>query len=228
MKLVALLPMKGHSERVPNKNIRDFCGKPLYHWILESLLASDYIDHVVINTDSQRIANDAIANFDRVRVIDRPASIQGDHTPMNDIIAYDLSNTEAEHYIQTHSTNPLLRTDTMNRAVERYLSRLDEYDSLFSVTRLQTRLYSKDGLPMNHDPKILLRTQDLEPLFEENSNIYVFSKASFTKSKNRIGEKPQIMEIEKLESVDIDEESDFKIAEMLCRLGNMESIARPQ
>ena len=217
-KLIALLPMKAHSERVPNKNMRDFCGKPLYHRVLEALLGSRHIKEVCINTDSKQIAEDAHSNFDRIRIIDRPQYLQGDLVPMNDIIAYDLTQIEGEHFLQTHSTNPLLTIPTINHAIEAYFNNLDRCDSLFSITRLQTRLYWQDGRPINHNPDELLRTQDLPPVCEENSNLYIFSKKSFQKHKRRIGEKPYLFEMDKIEAVDIDEETDFQIAEALYRL----------
>jgi len=217
MKLIALLPMKGTSERVPNKNMKDFDGAPLYHAIMKSLLASKYIDKVVINTDSEVIASDAKEHFqDRVIIIDRPKSIQGGDVSMNIIIDYDLSQLNGEHFLQTHSTNPLLRAETIDKATEQYFDGLDKYDSLFGVTKVQTRFYDKDANPINHNPEELLRTQDLEPLYEENSNFYIFSKKSFEDAgKKRIGIKPQIFEVNKLEAVDIDEPEDFKLAELL-------------
>jgi N-acylneuraminate cytidylyltransferase len=219
MKLTALLPMKGTSERVPNKNMRNFDGKPLYHAIMNSLLASKYIDKVVINTDSEIIADDTKKNFgDRVVIIDRLVEIQGGDVSMNVIIDYDLNQLDGEHFLQTHSTNPLLRVETIDKAIEKYFDGLEKFDSLFGVTKVQTRFYDKDANPINHNPEELLRTQDLEPLYEENSNFYIFSKKSFEKAgKKRIGLKPQIFEVNKLEAVDIDEPEDFILAELLYK-----------
>lgn len=212
--------MKGHSARVPNKNLRLFFDRPLYHWILNVLLKSIYITRVIINTDSQLIIQDVQKHFrNNVVIINRPIKIQGDFIPMNGIIAYDLSQIEGEHFLQTHSTNPLLTTKTIDKAIECYFNNLYLYDSLFSVTRIQTRLYWKDGQPINHNPAELLRTQDLEPVFEENSNIYIFSRDSFARNGNkRIGLKPFMFEIDRLEAIDIDEEEDFILAETLYRL----------
>jgi len=217
LKIYALLPMKSNSERVPNKNMRDFDGAPLYHAIMKALLGSKYVDKVVIDTDSAIIADDATKTFgDRVILIDRPEEIQGDYVSMNNIIDYDLSQLEGEYFMQTHSTNPLVMTSTIDAAIEQYFEGERHYDSLFSVTRLQTRLYDKNARPINHDPNELLRTQDLEPLFEENSNFYIFSREAFySADKKRIGLKPQIFEVNKLEAVDIDEPEDFKLAELL-------------
>ena len=223
MKITALLPMKAHSERVPNKNIKNFCGNPLYHAVLSTLLKSEYIDKVIINTDSDIIKKDAPKNFERVVIIDRLKEIQGDFVSMNDIIAYDLKQTGGEHFLQTHSTNPLLTVETLELAIREYFNALQEHDSLFSVTRIQSRLYWKSGEPLNHNPQELLRTQDLPPLYEENSNFYLFSKASFAASGNgRIGLKPGMFEMDKLEAVDIDEEEDWQLAEILFKLRNPE------
>jgi len=209
--------MKGNSERVPNKNMRNFDSTPLYHSIMKSLLASKYIDSVIINTDSKIIATDAKNNFgDKVIIINRPTKIQGDFVSMNEIIKYDLTQIGTTHFLQTHSTNPLLKTLTIDKAIEKYFKNLENFDSIFGVTKVQTRFYDKDVKPINHNPEELLRTQDLEPFYEENSNFYIFSKESFKNAGNkRIGLNPQIFEVNKLEAVDIDEPEDFKLAELL-------------
>jgi CMP-N-acetylneuraminic acid synthetase len=219
MKITALLPMKGHSKRVPNKNMRLFAGKPLYHCIAQALQDSPVIESILINTDSEIIAEDATKHFSKIKIIERPEKLHGDMVPMNDIIAHDLSVCEGEHFLQTHSTNPLLKITTLKKAVSEYFNVLDRYDSLFSVTKIQTRLYWETGEPVNHNPKELLRTQDLPPLFEENSNFFIFSKSSFYAADNkRIGRKPMMFPMDKLEAIDIDEEEDFILAETLIKM----------
>ncbi len=209
--------MKEHSERVPAKNTKPFCGRPLFHWIIESLKKSRYVVGIVINTDSKDIAEDASQTFG-AKIIERPPHLRGDFVSMNDIIAYDLSQIKGEHFLQTHSTNPLLTAKTIDLAIETYFSNLERYDSLFSVTRVQARLYWPDGKPINHNPDKLLRTQDLPPVFEENSSLYIFSKESFKRVRNkRIGSKAQMFEINKFEAVDIDELKDWQIAEILYK-----------
>lgn len=90
-------------------------------------------------------------------------------------------------------------------------------DSLFSVTRLQTRLYDAQGKAINHDPKILIQTQDLPPVYEENSCIYLFSAESLKKNGTRIGASPILFETDPEESWDIDEEIDFKMVELMLK-----------
>lgn len=218
----ALLPMKGHSERVKNKNVRNFNGRPLFYYILDTLRECEYIGDIYIDTDSLEIESLAKAYDRNIKIIKRPECLCGDMISMNRIIQYDLSQIGNHHFIQTHSTNPLLKVKTLTNACEKFISGMERYDSIFSVNRIQTRLYDQNACPMNHNPKFLIRTQDLPPLFEENSNFYIFSRESFLKNNSRIGSNPQMMEMDPLESIDIDEETDFVLAETLYRMRNGE------
>ena len=208
--------MKEYSERVPNKNIRDFCGKPLFYYILESLSKSKYIDEIIINTDSKKIAKNAKEFFD-VTIHMRPDYLlKINSNEANLIIEDDISKIDCEYFIQTHSTNPLLKTESIDKSIEDFFNQ-KEYDSLFSVTPYQTRLFFENGTPVNHNPNELIKTQDLPFLYEENSCIYIFSKNSFLKNKNRVGKNPKLFPINKLEAVDIDEMEDFIFAEFLMK-----------
>jgi len=220
MRIVALLPMKGNSERIPNKNLKDFCGQPLYHSVLNELLLSKYISQIIINTDSENIKKDIIKNFNnKVIIHDRSKEIVGDMVSMNKIIEFDICKYPADIYIQTHSTNPLIKSESIDKALEQMFVRNNKYDSIFSVTKIQTRLYNDKCIAVNHNPKKLIRTQDLPPLYEENSNFFIFTKKSFYENdKKRIGQKPMMFEIDKLEAIDIDEPQDFIIAEALYKL----------
>lgn len=208
----ALIFMKYHSERVPRKNIRDFCGRPLFHWILQTLENAKYISEIIINTDSEEIANDAQKHF-KVTIHLRPDYLLAiNSNEANQIIAHDLALTDGEFFFQTHSTNPNLRVDTVNRAIESFFeSKI--HDSLISVTPIKKRFYWPDGRPINHDPQSLIKTQDQVPLYEENSCIYLFSREGFQKQQSRIGINPLFFPINPMEAGDIDEESDFIIAE---------------
>ena len=214
-KIKALLFMKGYSERIPKKNIKLFCNRPLFHWILDTLTKSNYVDEIIINTDDDDIARSATDYFD-VTIHMRPEyllEITSDEA--NQIMAYDLSLMENEYFIQTHSTNPLLTTKTLDCSIETYFNNLTEYDSLFSVTPIQKRFFWRSGKPVNHDPGTLIKTQELQYLYEENSCIYIFSRNVFEKRSNRIGFKPFMFPMDPYESIDIDEPFDFSIAEAL-------------
>lgn len=214
-RIVALVPMRHESERVSGKNYRKFADKPLYHHIVQSLLECGRIAEVVIDTDSAIIMSDAREHFPQVRIIERPEFLRGGDVPMNDILIHDVELCKADFFLQTHSTNPLLRSETIARAVDLFLHGYPKWDSLFSVTSIQVRLWDQMGHPVNHDPNELLRTQDLDPIFEENSNLYIFTLESLRRRRNRIGERPFLFEINREEAWDIDEELDFRIAEFL-------------
>jgi len=216
-KLVALLPMKAHSSRVEGKNFRDLAGKPLFRWILDTLLAIKEIDSIIINTDALEVLREkGLPDSEKIIVRERKNALCGDEVSMNLILADDIASKEADAYLMTHTTNPLLSADTIRSAINLYQNQLDENDSLFSVNRFQTRFYGESGEPINHDPENLIPTQDLDPWFEENSCLYLFSSDSFMKTNARIGANPTMLETPKLESVDIDEPEDWMLAEALA------------
>lgn len=213
--IVALVPMRHSSERVPGKNYRNFAGRPLYHYIISSLLSCPEIKKIVVDTDSPIIKDGLAENYPQVMAIDRPEHLRDGTTPMNDVLLHDVTQINADYYLQTHSTNPLLRAETISRAIQVFLDNHPMYDSLFSVTRAQTRLWDSIARPINHNSAILLRTQDLPPVYEENSCIYIFSRDILETRHNRIGERPLMFAIGREEALDIDEEFDFKLAEIL-------------
>lgn len=215
MEICALLPMKKNSERVPGKNIKILNGKPLFLWVLDSLLNSKYIKNVVINTDNIEYFEPYINKSVSGNVIfrSRNKDICGDMVSMNEVIMDDIRNLQYEHFLMTHATNPLISSDTFDSAIQLYLQgrSTEKYDSLFSVNSFYSRFYSKHLKAINHDPKKLIRTQDMEPIYEENSNFYIFSKQSFLKTHSRIGAKPNIFVTPKIESFDIDTSEDWDI-----------------
>jgi len=219
-KVVALLPMKANSERVRGKNFREFCGKPLFRWVLDTLLSVDDIDQVIINTDARAIlAENGLVDTDRVLIRDRKPEICGDFVSMNLVIADDLANVEADTYLMTHTTNPLMSADTVRQALAKFRAAraAGQADSLFTVDKIQTRFYRADGSAVNHDPDNLVRTQDLEPWYEENSNLYIFTRESFAKTNARIGRQPVMHEGPFFESIDIDTPEDWDFATVAAR-----------
>lgn len=212
--------MRHNSERVIGKNYREFAGKPLYAHILQTLSDCPAITTIIVDTDSQPVQEGVARDFPNVRLIERPENLRAGTTPMNDVLLNDINQVEADFYLQTHSTNPLLRSETVSRAIQQFLDSYPLFDSLFGVTRLQTRLWNQLAQAVNHNPNILLRTQDLPPIYEENSNLYIFTADTLMRRHNRIGERPIMFEIGRKEAWDIDEPHDFEIAEFLYRQRN--------
>lgn len=214
-RIAALVPMRHHSVRVPEKNFRLIAGKPLYRYILSSLLAVPEIDQIVVDTDSEKIMEGINIYFPSIKILQRPEHLRADSMPMNEILLHDTGKIEADLYLQTHSTNPLLKPETISKAINQLLDNMPAFDSLFSVTKVQTRFWDQLTRPINHNPNILLRTQDLPPIFEENSCIYLFERRTLLEHRNRIGERPLMFEVDRSEAFDIDEELDFLLAELM-------------
>lgn len=213
--VAAIVPMRHNSERVPGKNYRPLGGKPLYHHIVETLLRVPEIDQVVIDTDSDVILEDASTFFPDVTLLRRPDHLRAGEIPMNDVLLNTLTQLQAEVVLQTHSTNPFLSSAVLSRALLQFSAMSESVDSVFGVTRLQARLWNDQTEPINHDPSVLLRTQDLPPVFLENSCFYIFTPEMVRRTGNRIGSAPLMIEVPASEAVDIDEESDFLLAEAL-------------
>lgn len=215
--LVAYLPIKENSQRIPNKNFKSFLGKALYEWILEKLLAVPSIQKIYINTDANiLLTNNKILKNKKIELIKRKEELCGDNVSMNKIIDDDLNFIDSKAYLMTHVTNPFLSVKTLSKAIDIYNHSLNEgYDSLFSVNEFRSRFYDISNNAINHNPKELIQTQDLPPIFEENSNLYIFSKESFLATRSRIGKYPIHFTTPKIESIDIDYPEDWLLAEAI-------------
>lgn len=213
--IAAIVPMRHDSRRVPGKNYRAFAGRPLYHQIILQLQQCPGVSQIIIDTDSDAIRDDVKREFPRVKLITRPEHLRSDTTPMNDVLLHSVRSVDADFYLQSHSTNPLLQSSTISRAIDQFLENQPAFDTLFSVTPVQARLWDSLARAINHNPAILLRTQDLPPVYEENSCLYLFTRQTLESRHNRIGDRPMLFPIDKHEAIDIDEEIDFRIAELM-------------
>lgn len=218
MSVIAIVPIKHHSGRIPGKNRRLFNGIPLYQIILETLQQVPEIKLVVVNTDCAIVREGVSENFPQIVLYDRPEYLRGDKVSTNELIYDTISSLElgTDIFLQTHVTNPLLRAETISQAIHKFHE--SKNDSLFTAIKHYTRLFDKDGVAMNHDMNNLIPTQDLDPIYEENSCLYLFRKDSFMERKNRVGKNPIIFEMNKIESQDIDWEDDFVLAEILQKV----------
>ena len=213
--ITAIVPMRHDSHRVPGKNWRRFAGRPLFTHIVGSLFASGCVDQVVIDTDSETVRSIARRECPRAILLDRPADLCDDRMSMNTVLLNTIKQLDADLFIQTHSTNPLLSPGTIDATIHKFLAAGSKYDSMFTVTSVQARLWDSFQRPVNHDLSVLRRTQDLSPVFAENSCLYAFTRQSLEAYKNRIGGKPMMAELNRAEAWDIDTEVDFTIGEMM-------------
>jgi CMP-N-acetylneuraminic acid synthetase len=193
-------------------------GKPLFVHIISTLLQVPEIESILVDTDSPNILEALERDYPSVLRVNRPEHLRADTVPMNEILMHDTGQVMADFYLQTHSTNPLLSAATISAGIQNFLQKYPAYDSMFSVTRRQVRFWDQLGRPINHNPAVLIQTQDLPPVYEENSCMYLFTRTSLEKKRNRLGERPMMFEISPEEAWDVDEEIDFRMAELMLSL----------
>lgn len=213
----AVVPIKAESERVPGKNTRMCGNSPLMLHALRTLEQCHLVEGVLVDTDCPKIYA-AAQVFPKVRAVMRPEHLHGNEKTANDLIPWEMSQVpETDHFMFTHVTSPLLQPTTIDRAVGTYFSGVadNKYDSLFGVTEHKFRLYDQDGSAVNHQPHGLSMSQDLKPLYEDNSAFYMFSRESFELNQSRIGSSPVMFPVSKLEALDIDTEDDFQMADAI-------------
>lgn len=213
MKIVAMVPIKLNSERVKEKNLRRFCdGKPLIQFILEALVKSTRIDEVYVYCSDERIKEYLING---VKFLKRPDYLDLNTSNCNDIINEFMKNVKADYYVVSHATAPFTKTESIDRCIHSVVNS-EKFDSAFTVEGMQTFMW-QDGNPLNFDPSHFPRTQDLTPIYLETSGAFVFPKWVFEKYNRRIGVKPCLVEVEPIESLDIDTEYDMLLAQALYK-----------
>jgi CMP-N-acetylneuraminic acid synthetase len=217
--IISIVPIKKNSKRLPNKNFRDFNGKPLYHWILETLESVDQIDKIVVNTNSETVIESAPEKLD-VEISERPERFYDDRTTEN-IIAYEVDRQDADIYVQTYCTNPLLQAGTIAKALNEFLDS-QSHDSLFTPVRHQAPFYDENLESINHDPQEAIPFQDLPPVYEDVGNMFIYTDEAFKKTHHRLGENPMIFELDKIEAIDIDTKDEFDLAEYFHKKRNSE------
>lgn len=221
MNVTAIIPIKYNSSRVPGKNFKLMNGKPLFYYIINTLLNCKNIENIIVNLDNDYIKTEINKYFNTNKIIyyNRPEELIGDNVSTNLLIKDTILNvsTNTNIYLQTHVTNPLLSSQTISNSINKYLEICNTYDSLFSVKTWHTRLYDESSNAINHDPENLIPTQNLNPLYEENSCIYIFSKENFMKTNRRIGKKPFLFNMSSYESQDIDWIDDFRLTELMMK-----------
>lgn len=212
MKTVALIPIKLGSKRVPQKNIKPFYdGTPLMSFIQKVCLESDRIDETYIYCSDEKVKDYIL---DGVKFLKRPEFLNGDNINANDFIREFMKSVDADIYVNAHTTSPFAKVETINDCIDKVKS--GEYDSAFCAENIKAFMW-QDGTPINFNPDKFPRTQDLPDIYAETSIAYVFKKETFEKYNRRVGVKPFIKEVGKIEAIDIDYPEDFEIANIIYK-----------
>lgn len=216
MKIVALIPIKLHSLRLPNKNILPIAGHPLCWHVCNSLLCVRGIDDIYVFCSEEKIIQFLP---DKIKFKKRDSILDGDLIKGYQIYESFINEIEADIYIIAHTTSPFIKSSSIENALKHVIS--GEYDSAFAAERFQTFAWYK-GTTLNYDLNDVPRTQDITPVWIETSAFYIFRKEIFTIHNRRIGFKPYIQEVCGLEATDIDEKKDYDLACKLARIEGME------
>lgn len=212
MRIVAIMPIKLKNERCPGKNTRMLGVKPLLQYELDSLKATGLCDEINVYCSSE----DVIPFLPKgVEFLKRPVELDLPTSNFNQIFTSFMNEKDADIYVYAHATAPFITVETMKECIEAVSS--GAYDSAFCAEKIQTFLW-KAGKPLNFDASNLPRTQDLEPIYQETSGVYAFTKEVFLKYGRRIGTKPFIKCVGFKETVDIDNPEDFELAEALVNI----------
>ncbi len=212
MKTVALIPIKLSSVRIPHKNIKPLCdGTPLMHFIQKACLGSRCIDETYIYCSDESIKPYLLQ---KVKFLKRPEYLDGDDINANDIIREFMKTVEADIYVNAHTTSPFAKSETLDDCIMHVRS--GEYDSAFCAEAIRTFLW-ENGNPINFNPDHFPRTQDLPLIYGETSIAYVFTKKSFIEHNRRLGSRPYIKEVGRIEAMDIDYPEDFDICNAIYK-----------
>lgn len=209
MKTVAFVPIRLNSKRVVGKNLKMLGEKPLMCYILDTLANIKKIDEVYVYCSQESIKEYLPEG---VKFLKRPEYLDRDETLGKEIYEEFTKTIDADIYILAHTTSPFMKQETVENALDKIVN--DGYDSAFSCEKIQTFTWY-DGKPLNYDLKEIPRTQTIEPIYVETSAFFMFKHDIWKVHKQRIGFKPYMAQVDKIEGVDIDWPEDFDFAEKI-------------
>lgn len=209
MKTVAFVPIRLNSKRVVGKNLKMLGDKPLMCYVLETLAKAKGVDEVYCYCSNE----DVIKYLPKgVKFLKRPEFLDRDETLGKEIYEEFTKTVDADVYILAHTTSPFMKVETFENALNKIIN--EDYDSAFSAEKIQTFAWFK-GKTLNYDLKEIPRTQTIEPVFVETSAFFMFKRDVWKVHKQRIGFKPYMALVDKIEGVDIDWPEDFEFAKQI-------------
>lgn len=217
--MLIVIPARGGSKRIPGKNIAPLRGKPLLVYTVEAAIDSDVTPHVVVSTESDRIA--AIARSAGAQVVSRPDELAGDTASTESVLLHALDALEATGlrftWVMTlPPTSPLRSAGTVRRFAESARAEPEATDCLMSVTENRSDFWQRDTDGALHRlfPEAPRRQQDRVPLYEENSAIYVTRVRALRETGRITGARVRGVMMDRVEALDINEPIDLKLAEV--------------
>lgn len=206
MKIIAIIPIKSNSKRVPKKNFKMINGKPLYRYLLDNLSKCNF-DEIYVDSNSKQIEKYCLKK--NYSFIKRLPKLAKDNANGNHLLNYHAKLINADYYFQLFVTAPLLKIKSINKCIK-ILKTNKNIDSILTVKKINSWFWFKKK-PINYKPQKLPRSQDALPVIQETTGLYGIKRNALIKNKCRIGKKPYFFEVSNSESLDLDNNEDFKI-----------------
>lgn len=213
MKVVAVLPVKGNSERIENKNIKLLDGKPLFLYTLDKLLHCDFIDEVYLDTESEDIIGMA-SDYEELKILRRDPELADNRTDGHKLFYNEVKNIEADIYVQILCTSPFIKKETIKKGIDILRENGGGVDSVVLVKNEKQYLW-KDGKPSYPTDKIP-NSIDLPETIIETMGLYIMKREAALESQRRYNEKVYLLEAEPIESIDVNYPEDFKLANYIA------------
>jgi len=219
MKIIAIIPARGGSKSIPNKNIKKLNGIPLINYTIKNCLKSGIFDYIIVSTDSKKIYN-KVKKFKKILIFGRNKSISKDNSKTEGVVTNvlnklrPLKNYKPDWIFITEPTSPLRSITTLINA-KNILLKNKTINSLISLLKLNNIPGLLRNNKFNYIQNRKSRRQDRIPFYMESSTLYCVNYKYFIKTKKIVEKKPFGFEIPKLECIDINDFDDFKIAEAL-------------
>lgn len=218
MRISVVIPAKGNSDRLRDKNLVKVLDKSLTEMACEKFLKSKIINDVYLDTDSEKIIDDVLHLFSKgLKLIRRPKELANNNITANDLMIYALhSINKCDLLLQSFVTSPLLRIETIDQCIKKFL-KSKKFRSFLTVESTQEYWWSKSRNPINFDVKKLPNGVDLEKIYKETHGLYGIYTKDLLKYKNRFGINPMLIETSKVEGLDINDEDDLKFLKAIMQ-----------
>jgi N-acylneuraminate cytidylyltransferase len=227
MNIVAIIPARGGSKRIPHKSTRLLAGKPLIAHTIEHACKSVLIDRVVVSTDSESIAN--VSKEYGAEVLMRPDDISGDKATSESALVHALDKLkekdgyEPDIVVFLQCTSPIRNDDDIDNAINVFID--TEADSLLSVCKFDKFIWKPDNgsmAPINYDYRKRCREQDFPTQYMENGSMYIFKPWVINLLDNRLGGNIMVYEMEWMNSFQIDSVEDLELCKLLLERGDID------
>ena len=222
-KFIALIPLRGGSKGIPNKNIKMIAGKPLCAWVIESAVGAESIEQVYVSTESaeiKRVVNEINQQFqddkakkNKLKIIDRPEALASDTASTEVVMLHFMENIEFDVLLTIQATSPMLSSDDLEQAIKQF--KQQNLDSMLTAVEIKRFFWDYDAHAVNYDPCNRPRRQDFDGCLMENGAFYITTRELLKKENCRLGGNIGIYTMSDEAAVELDSPLDWSVMETI-------------